>query len=246
MSYTMAHSVAFSSALVQAVVKFIIPIRSTNDVWSFLQPLSLEVWICSLASVPVFILLCGLLDLLSSGLANWTAVAGFALRNVLVEHMGKMPATRAHQKAALLGWIWFAFIITTIYAGSLKAMIMRPRLIMPIRDAEDFLAQADISLVVEDGVDVIESFRNFPPTSIWRRVYERLEFLKFHDEEYWPSECFSNSTQYSGRHAALCDQIAIKEMLHESFTTDEQCNWYQTEDSFFEIPSVMLLQVGEA
>ena len=93
MSYTVAHSVAFSSALTQAVVKFIIPIRSTTDVWSFLQPLSLEVWICLLAIVPVFILLCGLLDFLSSGLANWTAVASFAVRNILAENIGKIPAT---------------------------------------------------------------------------------------------------------------------------------------------------------
>ena len=246
MSYTVSHSVAFSSSVQQAMVKFIIPMRSTNDVWSFLQPLSMEVWICLLTSVPVFILLCGLLDFLSSGLANWTAVAGFAVRNILVENRGMIPATRAHQKAAFLGWIWFAFIITTLYAGNLLAIITTPRLIMPIRDAEDLLSQDDITLVVEDGLAEIASLKNLPLTSIWRRVYERLEYLKFHDEEYWPSECFSNSTQFSGRHAALCEQVSIKEMLHESFTADEQCNWYMTEDSFLEIPSVMLFQVGKA
>ena len=60
-------------------------------------------------------------------------------------------------------------------------MITRPQLIMPIRDAEDLLAQADLTLVVEEGLSEIEAMRNLSPTSIWRRVYERLEFLKFHD-----------------------------------------------------------------
>ena len=125
-------------------------------------------------------------------------------------------------------------------------MITRPQLIMPIRDAEDLLAHADLTLVAEEGLSEIEAMRNLSPTSIWRRVYERLEFLKFHDEEYWPSECFSNSTQFSGHHVALCDLISIKEMLHESFTADEQSSWYKTEDTFLEIPYVMLFQVGKA
>ena len=166
-------------------------------------------------------------------------MAGFALRNILVEAMD-IPASL---RAAVLGWILAAFVVTTVYAGNLVAMITRPHLIMPIRDAEDFLAQHEISLVVEDEVPTIISMSTLPPSTILRRLYERLEFLKFHDEEYWPSECFSNSTQFSGRHAALCDMIPIKEIMHKSYSKDEQCNWYTTENSLLEVPMVMLFQV---
>ena len=239
MSPQETNSVAFSSALFNAVVKFIIPIRSTTDIWSFLHPLSPEVWICLLISIPVFIFIFGLLDRLSNGCLDWTTVAGFALRNILVEAMD----TPASLRAAVLGWIFAAFIVTTVYAGNLVAMITRPHLIMPIRDAEDFLAQNELSLVAEAEEPTITSMSTLPPNTIWRRLYDRLEFLKFHNEEYWPSECFSNSTQYSGRHAALCNMIPIKEILHKSYSKDEQCNWYTTENSLYEVPMVMLFQV---
>ena len=192
-----------------------------------------------LASIPVFILIFGLLDRLSSGCSDWTTVAGFVLRNILVEAMD-MPASL---RAAVLGWILAAFIVTTVYAGNLVAMITRPHLIMPIRDAEDLVAQNEISLVVEAEEPTVLSMGTLPPTTIWRRVYDKLELLKFHDEEYWPSECFSNSTQFSGRHAAMCNMVPIKEILHKSYSEDEQCNWYTTEDSLYEVPMMMLFQV---
>ena len=243
MSHDIAHSVAFSSALLQAVATFIIPIRSTTDIWSFLHPLSPQVWLCLLASIPVFVLIFGLIDHFSSGFLDWTTLTGFALRNILVEAM-EIPHIRAHQRPIVLGWILFTFIVTTVYAGNLVAMITRPHLDMPIRDAEDLVVQDELSLVVEAGLSSVESMSTLPPTSIWRRVYEKLEFLKFHDEEYWPSECFSNSTQFSGRHVALCNMHSIKEILHKSFSTDKQCNWYTTEKALYEIPSVMLFQVS--
>ena len=238
-----AHSVAFSSTIIQGVVNFIIPIKSTTDIWSFLHPLSRQVWLCVLTVIPVFILIFGLIDHFSSGFSDWTTLAGFAFRNILVEAM-EIPNIRAHQRPIVLGWILFTFIVTTVYAGNLVAMITRPHLIMPIRDAEDLVAQDELSIVVEDGLSTVEDMSTLPPTSIWRRVYEKLEFLKFHEEEYWPSECFSNSTQFSGRHVAMCNMIAIKEILHQSFSADEQCNWYTAEKSFYEVPMVMLFQVS--
>ena len=239
MSPKEAHSVAFSSTLFNGVIKFIIPIRSTTDIWSFLHPLSPEVWICLLISIPVFILIFGMLDHLSNGCSDWTTVTSFAMRNILVEAMD-MPASL---RAGVLGWILAAFIVTTVYAGNLVAMITRPHLIMPMRDAEDLLAQNELSLVAEAEEPTITSMGTMPPNTIWRRLYEKLEFLKFHDEEYWPSECFSNSTQFSGRHAAMCNMVPIKEILHKSYSKDAQCNWYTTENSLYEVPMVILFQV---
>ena len=105
------------------------------------------------------------------------------------------------------------------------------------------MAQNELSLVVEAELSTVTSMSTLPPDTIWRRLYEKLEFLKFHDEEYWPSECFSNSTQFSGRHAAMCNMVPIKEILHKSYSEDEQCNWYTTEDSLYEVPMMMLFQV---
>ena len=95
----------------------------------------------------------------------------------------EIPHIRAHQRPIVLGWILFTFIVTTVYAGNLVAMITRPHLDMPIRDAEDLVVQDELSLVVEAGLSSVESMSTLPPTSIWRRVYEKLEFLKFHDCE---------------------------------------------------------------
>ena len=51
------------------------------------------------------------------------------------------------------------------YAGNLTAMITRPKLHMPITSVDDMLAQDEISLVVEDGVAIIDYMEASPKGS---------------------------------------------------------------------------------
>ena len=56
------------------------------------------------------------------------------------------------------------------YAGNLTAMITRPKLHMPITSVDDMLAQDEISLVVEDGVAIIDYMEASPKGSTLREL----------------------------------------------------------------------------
>ena len=222
---------------------FIIPLRKENDIWSFVHPFSFEVWALSLISIPIYILAWGMLNFLTSGHANWSHLVEFVLRNILVDHAVKMPDKTKHQKVLILGWLWFTFIIISAYAGNLIALITRPKLVMPIQEPADLLIQDKISWVMEDGIAKAEYMRGSPSGSTWRRIYDKIEFL---DSEEFYSGCFTKSTQFSGRHASICDITSIRDLLHESFSKSGQCNWYLSENTFAEAPLVMIFQVDIA
>ena len=63
------------------------------------------------------------------------------------------------------------------YAGNLTAMITRPKLHMPIRSVEDLLTHEEISLVVEEGVAVIDYMEASPPGSALRELIRTATLL---------------------------------------------------------------------
>ena len=63
----------------------------------------------------------------------------------MFDHASNMPDKRNYEKVLVLAWVWFTFIIITLYVGNLKAMIMSPRFLMPIQEPQDFLMQNEIS-----------------------------------------------------------------------------------------------------
>lgn len=223
---------------------FIIPLEKEDNIWSFVYPLSLEVWIYLLFSIPIYVLIWGLLNYLTSRKPNWNVLVGFVLRHILVDHSDtKMPNKGTHHKALVLGWVWFTFIIVCAYAGNLTALIARPRLVMPIREAEDLLTQEEISWVSEDGIGPLEYMSGSPPGSTWRRIYDKIELL---DPSELYNDCFTETTLFSRRHASLCATSSIKAMLHFSFSKHGYCDWYVTENTYFKAPLVMVFQVDNS
>ena len=167
---------------------------------------------------------------------------GFILRNILADHVRDMPDKKSYQKALAMGWIWFTLVITCAYAGNLMAMITRPTLVIPMQEPVDLLNQNEISLVMEDGTAQVDYMRKSPPQSTMSKIFDKIELLE--PEDSWPSGCFSNYTQSTGRHASLCDTASIKMLLHDSFSKTGQCDWYITETSVLKSEyQVMLIQV---
>ena len=77
----------------------------------------------------------------------------------------------------VITWIWCVFVVAQSYAGNLTAMITRPKLHMPIASAEGMLTQDEISLVVEEGVAVIDYMEASPPGSTLRELIGTATFL---------------------------------------------------------------------
>ena len=152
------------------------------------------------------------------------------MRNILVDHGGQIPNSKTYEKALVFGWVWFSFIFTCVYAGSLLALITRPTIDMPIDNPESLLDQDEILWVMEDETDNVDYVRSQslddPLHAKWRKIYDRVELLPPASVGFGGSGCFSKETMLSGRHASLCDDNSIKDHLHSEFSKKGQCDWY--------------------
>ena len=222
---------------------FIIPLTKQNDIWSFIHPYTFNVWICVILSVPSTALAWILINFLITGKTNYSSVVGFLMRNILVDHGGQIPNSKAYEKALVFGWVWFSFIFTCVYAGNLMALITRPTIDMPIEKPESILDQDEVSWVMEDETVNVDYVRRQSLDSVhakWRKIYDRVELL---DPATMGglSGCFSKETMLSGRHASLCDDNSIKYHLHREFTKKGQCDWYVSK--WFTLESTNLVLV---
>ena len=208
-----------------ATYNIIIPLRMENDIWSFINPFSYEIWICTLISIPIFIFAMGIADYIANNKSvNWDISVGFVLRNVLSETMGNLPNKRPYQKILVFVWVWSCFVLVMSFSGSLTAMITRPKLDMKFTKLEHFLNQDEMSLVTEGGSALNEYMNSLGDDSITKKILLKTERLTSWDD--WPSNCFTSSTQYTKRHASICDDLSILTLLSWDFEEAGKCNWY--------------------
>lgn len=64
-------------------------------------------------------------------------------------------------------------------------------------------------------------------------------------DEDWTNSCYTTKTKESGKFAAICDIISIKDLVSKDFTNTTKCNYYTTQDKFAYLPIVMAFQVGQ-
>ena len=142
-------------------------------------------------------------------------------------------------------WIWSCFIIIKSYAGNLTAMITRPKLDFKFTKMEDFLEQEEMSLVIEDGVEMIGLMKQAPINSPMRQIIEKASRLPVDLDTKWSSGCFTESTQYSGKHASICDMQAITHLISSDFSENGKCNWYTMTKGFYHGSLAMAFQVDD-
>ena len=232
-------------------ISIIVPLSTQDDIWTFLYPFNFEVWIFSLISVPIFTIAMGLTDYFGNGSIDWITVLGFVIRNVLSESfqsyrrvMGRLADKKQYRKLMLnVVWIWSCFILVKSFSGNLTAFVAKPKLVMQFEMPEDFLNQDDMTLVVTDESGPLEMMRQLPPESTWRMLLEKTELMTW--SKHWPSTCFTNSTQFTKRHASICDITGVKALLSDDFSGSGKCNWYTIKTSFFHVPLQMAFQVGK-
>ena len=221
----------------------LIPVKTDEDLWSFVNPMAYQVWICALGSIPIYILAMGLIEYLSSGsgIVDWPRLVGFVMRNAFHENI-RLPDRGTPRKLLIIVWIWSAFIVCAAYAGNLTAILTNPKLDRPVTKPEDLLNQEDLSWVVETGVGAVEYMSASPTGSTWRKIYEKIEELSYGGGD-WPSGCFSYNKYYSGKYASICDIDSIRSHMHYNFSGEGLCHWYITDNNFFEVSTVMVFQV---
>ena len=233
-------SVDYSEFLSISYYYIVSPLISENDIWSFFGPLDYVIWLMILLSVLIVIMCLAMIQHPSIRQINWRVSVEFVLRNVLSESFGSYRRVnknilnkKFYQKILIVIWIWSCFIIIKSYAGNLTAMISRPKLDFKFTKLEDFQNQEEMSLVVEDGIEVIDFMKQAPIDSPMRQIIEKTSRLEVGLETMWSSGCFTESTQYSGKHASICDIQAIMHLISSDFSENGKCNWYTIEDRFF-------------
>ena len=234
---------AFSSPVVFDDTNIVIPLRTKNDIWSFLKPFDYRIWIATILSIPLFVLVMGCLEFHANGKVNWDQLVGFVFRNALSETMEKLPHKTLHEKWLVLGWVWSCFVLIMAYSGNLTAMISRPGLDMRFTKPEDFLYQSEILLVTEDGTATVEFMKHLPINSTMRQLLDETQMLS-ENGMIWPSGCFTKDKQYTQRHASICDSYSILGLIHSDYSETGKCNWYTLQSAFKPEWAVMAFQVG--
>ena len=115
-TYGRSRSVDFSPITTE-YYSILMPLQLKNDMGLIIRPFTTEVWIGSLAVIPIFVASMGLANNIFHGNVRWDKVSGFALRVVLVEPAVKLYVKCNYQKIFTIVWIWSFFVLAKSYAG---------------------------------------------------------------------------------------------------------------------------------
>ena len=114
----------------------VVPLRLDSNMWFIIDPLSYEVWIGFIISMPIFLFAMVSANYIFSGHTDFNNQFNFVLRNAFSEQNSRLPNhTNFYQKILILTWLWCMFILVQSYAGNLMAMLASTKLQEPIRVA---------------------------------------------------------------------------------------------------------------
>ena len=247
--YLNSKSLDYSTYLIVTSYNIVSPVILENDIWSFVGPFDYKIWLLALVSVPIVILCLAITQHPSTGNINWRVSVEFVLRNVLSESFRsylrvnkKILNKKIYQNILIVIWIWSCFIIIKSYAGKLTAMITRPNIDLKFTKLQDFLDQDEVSTVVGDTIQVIEYMKK-SKSPMMGQILNKTIRLDVSSETEWASNCFTKNTQYTGKHASICDSGSISLLLSSDFGESGKCNWYTMKEGFYYATAAMAFQV---
>ena len=134
-AYSFSKAVEYSSFLIMCHHTIVVPVKPRDNFWSFLHPLTTQVWIGILISAPLFSLAMALTNRIFYKHMDWENVIAFVLRVAMVdvEPVESYKIKMKYQKLMALVWIWALFVLTQSYAGNLTSMLTRLILIKNIK-----------------------------------------------------------------------------------------------------------------
>ena len=200
-----------------------IPITSRHDFLSFLYPLTFEVWMVIIVSVPTFILASMLRDYLYtryrpfrtlSLLSEWQRSIAFIMRTIFVDN-SFMYVKYEHKRICTCHHMAFVSICThTSICRNVDSNDYKTRA-SEDNSNEDLLNQNDLSWVMEDGLGVGEYMKASPPGSTLRQLVKRASFLSY--EEEWYGACQTVKTWKSKKFASICDIYSITDLISNDY-----------------------------
>lgn len=203
------------------------------------------VWILTLATIPIFVLVMGFSDYIYYGEIAWWTVSGSVLRIAMVDQIRKFGRDKmAFQKVFLCFLSLSFFVLQATYCGLLISEITRPNLKRHIDVTTDLVKQDELGVVMEDGIGLIERIKAEPAGSPMKQILDKVTFLNEIEDWNGESGCHSVSTKNSYKIASICDTNSIRDIIDWDYDDTSTCNFYRARDILYTIPQVMFFQVG--
>ena len=223
----------------------VVPVKPRENLWSFLNPLTYQVWIGILISMPLLILAMGLANYIFYQHMDWQNVINFVLRVALVDgrSIKSCRLNMKYQKLMAIAWMLALFVITQAYAGNLTSILTRPILRKSVKNVEDLVNQTEIKWAsVDEGAEIYEYLESTPPGSTMRRLFDKAEKVVESASAHTHSPCYK--IERNARNwASICDIIDIDKLKSRDYGDTGKCNYYTIDDTFFTTPAVMAFQV---
>ena len=200
----------------------VIPIETSSNMWFFTDPFSDNVWLGIVISIPIYIIVMGLVCHFYSGIGDWSTVSGFIIRNALSEQNGSLPdhaSARMHQKIFVIIWLWCTLVLVQSYSGNLKAMLAKPKLGTPIRNLDNLLDQEEMSWIIRANSPEERFMRRSESGSVKNLLYQQAMIMPDNGKH----GCASAEIRDS---ASICRGNTIRQMIAEDFSSTGKCNFY--------------------
>ncbi|XP_063868251.1 glutamate [NMDA] receptor subunit 1-like [Scylla paramamosain] len=132
---------------------------------------------------------------------------------------------RGLSQQAMLGmWLVLSLIISTVYRSNLKAMLIKPRLVLPFTNLME-LTKSGIPCFVVRGT-VLHS--NIQGAEVGSAVWQLNNRLILHSDVALAVKDMS-----AGKHAIFTTHLGLLSVIHTSFVQTKTCSIYMTSDSYF-------------
>ena len=238
----------FSRGFVHGFNAVVIPLKTSSNMWYFTDPFTNMVWILVVISIPIYIVAMALAYSLFSVSADWHTLSGFVIRNALSEQNYRIPhQAHAYQKILIITWLGCTLVLLQAYAGSLTAMLSKPKFPQPIKTLGELLRQKEISWAIEKG-SMAEIYMQAATTgTMMNLLYKRAEFVpKLTTKERTMYGCYAYAAKQrgNGRFGSFCYLNYIWSMIARDFSATGKCNFYITEEKLVSEMSGAVFQVN--
>ena len=227
----------------------VIPLETSSNKWYIIDPFQHCVWLVLIISIPTMLLTMGLADYIFVGIADWSNISGFVMRNILSEQTGRFPnITHLYQKILSFTWLWCALILVLSYAGNLTAMRVKPTFQAPIRTLTELLSQDEISLVIEKGSTSEFYASTAESGTIVNKLYEQsAKMPPLTPQERETYGCYVAKLRGRGRFGSFCESARLWTLISEDFSKSGKCNFYPINEKVItSMIYAMALQVIES
>ena len=214
----------------------VVPMIFRHNLLSITDPLSFEVWLCFLISIPSYIVAIIIMNYIFSKSTNWEEVVSIVIRGALSEDKATYikPPNYLYQKLLVLIWSWMMLVLISAYQDNLIALITKPSINIPFTNKEGMIKQNQIKWGLADGGLFTDYAKSKDQETTLRTMYDKN--IKNHGVSQINLKELENN-------ALICDISEALSIMANDFSKTGTCNYYLTQDQILATDSALAFQV---